>query len=125
MSLTEKKVIAELRRQGYKLTPQRRGVIRTITSSRGHLTPAAIYEKACLEHNGIGLVTVYRTLDILTRLGEAFSYEDLETQRLPFEGLMVSVVTPRTLYRMKKDTVRPKDRMDADALRRKFDVEGS
>jgi len=25
---------------------------------------------------------------------------------------------------MKKDTVRPKDRMDAEALRRKFDLEG-
>ena len=63
-------------------------------------------------------------VDILTRLGEAFRYEDLETQRAPFEGLVVTVVTPRTLYRMKKDTVRVKDRVDADALRRKFDLEG-
>jgi hypothetical protein len=39
---------------------------------------------------------------------------------LPFEGLLVTVVTPRQLYLMKKDTVRPKDRMDAEALRRKF-----
>ena len=52
--------------------------------------------------------------------GEAFRFEDLETQRLPFEGLLVTVVTPRQLYLMKKDTVRPKDRMDAEALRRKF-----
>ena len=59
-------------------------------------------------------------VDILTRLGEAFRFEDLETQRLPFEGLLVTVVTPRQLYLMKKDTVRPKDRMDAEALRRKF-----
>jgi hypothetical protein len=63
-------------------------------------------------------------VDILTRLGEAFRYEDLETQRVPFEGLMVTAVTPRTLYRMKKGTVRPKDRMDAEALRRKFGLEG-
>jgi len=48
------------------------------------------------------------------------SFEDLETQRLPFEGLLVTVVTPRQLYLMKKDTVRPGDRMDAEALRRKF-----
>jgi hypothetical protein len=59
-------------------------------------------------------------VDILTRLGEAFRFEDLETQRLPFEELLVTVVTPRQLYLMKKDTVRPKDRMDAEALRRKF-----
>jgi hypothetical protein len=34
------------------------------------------------------------------------------------------VVTPRTLYTMKKDTVRPKDRMDAEALRRQFNLKG-
>jgi hypothetical protein len=36
--------------------------------------------------------------------------------------LLVTVVSPETLYRMKKDTVRPKDRMDAEALRRKFNL---
>jgi hypothetical protein len=63
------------------------------------------------------------SVDILTRLGEAFRFDELETQRLPFEGLLVTVVTPRQLYRMKKDTVRPKDRMDADALRRRFGLQ--
>jgi hypothetical protein len=61
-------------------------------------------------------------IDILTRLGEMFRYEDLRTLRMPFEGLLVTVVSPETLYRMKKDTVRPKDRMDAEALRRKFNL---
>jgi hypothetical protein len=36
---------------------------------------------------------------------------------------VVSVVTPRTLYRMKRNTVRVKDRVDADALRRKFNLD--
>jgi hypothetical protein len=62
-------------------------------------------------------------LDILTRLGEMFRFETLEVQRLPFEGLVVNVVTPRMLYRMKKDTVRPKDRIDAAELRRRFGLE--
>lgn len=35
----------------------------------------------------------------------------------------MTVVTPKTLYRMKKDTVRPKDKIDAEALRRWFSVE--
>jgi hypothetical protein len=59
-------------------------------------------------------------VDILTRLGEAFRWDDLEIERVPFEGILVSVVTPRTLYRMKKDTVRAKDRGDAEALRARF-----
>ena len=64
-------------------------------------------------------------LDILTRLGEAFHFRDLEVVRLEFEGLTVSVVSPRTLYRMKKDTVRPKDWGDAEAIRRRFQLEES
>jgi hypothetical protein len=62
-------------------------------------------------------------LDILTRLGEAFRFADLETVRMPFGDLTVTVVTPRMLYRMKKDTVRLKDRADAEMLRRAFGLE--
>ena len=69
MRLTEKKVLAVLRQQGYKLTPQRRAVIRVVTSSPDHLTPSAIYRKVHKENPDIGLVTVYRTLEILDRLG--------------------------------------------------------
>jgi hypothetical protein len=62
-------------------------------------------------------------LDILTRLGETFAFADLETTRVPFDGLTVTAVTPRMLYRMKKDTVRLKDRADAEMLRRQFLLE--
>ncbi len=59
-------------------------------------------------------------IDILTRLGEAFTFADLETERITFDGLSVSVVTPLGLYRMKRDTVRLKDRADAQALKERF-----
>lgn len=62
-------------------------------------------------------------IDVLTRLGEAFAFSDLECERVAFDDLTVSVVTPRTLYRMKKDTARLKDRADAEMLKRRFDVE--
>ena len=62
-------------------------------------------------------------IDILARLGEAFTFADLEIERLPYDDLTVTAVTPRTLYRMKKDTVRLQDRADADLLRRRFNVE--
>jgi Nucleotidyl transferase AbiEii toxin, Type IV TA system len=61
-------------------------------------------------------------LDLLTRLGEAFSFADLEVERLPFDELTVSVASPRTLYLMKRDTVRLKDRADAEMLRQRFGV---
>lgn len=62
-------------------------------------------------------------VDILTRLGEAFRFEDLEAERIDFDGLEVSVVTPATLYRMKKGTVRPRDQGDAERLRQRFGFE--
>ena len=68
MRLTERRVIAALRQHGYKLTPQRRVVIGTVASSHDCFTPAAIYEMVHQHHPGIGLVTVYRTLEILVEL---------------------------------------------------------
>jgi hypothetical protein len=62
-------------------------------------------------------------IDILTRLREVFRFADLETERVPFEDLTVTVVTPRMLYRMKRDTVRPKDKADAAAVRERFRLE--
>ena len=62
-------------------------------------------------------------IDILARLGDAFRFEDLEAARLPFESITVSVATPRTLYEMKRDTVRLKDRADAAWLRERFGLD--
>jgi hypothetical protein len=59
-------------------------------------------------------------IDLLARLGSAFSYDDLEYERAELEGVPVRVATPKTLYRMKKATVRSIDRADAAALREKF-----
>jgi hypothetical protein len=62
-------------------------------------------------------------LDILTRLGDAFRFADLETERVAYEDLLVTAVTPRMLYRMKRGTVRPKDAADAAAIRRRFPID--
>ena len=59
-------------------------------------------------------------IDILTRLGDAFRFEDLASEKIDLGGVPVNVATPATLYRMKKGTIRPKDWGDAEALRRRF-----
>jgi hypothetical protein len=59
-------------------------------------------------------------LDILARLGEAFSYDDIQFEEKVYEGVPVRVATPEMLYRMKKNTVRLQDRADAEALREIF-----
>jgi hypothetical protein len=60
------------------------------------------------------------SMDILARLGEAFRYEDLESHDVVVEGVRLRVATPRMLHRMKRDTVRPQDRLDAEAIRERF-----
>ena len=62
------------------------------------------------------------TIDILTRLGKAFKFNDLESQRINFEELTISVVTAQTLYQMKKGTVRPRDWDDAASLKQRFKI---
>lgn len=60
--------------------------------------------------------------DVLTRLGEAATFESVAREEKRIEGIRVLVATPAALYRLKKDTVRPIDRQDAEALRRAFDL---
>lgn len=65
------------------------------------------------------------SIDIMTRLGTAFEYGDLQVETLDFDGVCVKVATPSTLYRMKKGTVRPQDAVDAAWLKDAYGVEGS
>ena len=51
-------------------------------------------------------------IDFVARLGEAFQYDDLEADVLEMDGVKIRVATPRTLIRM-----------DAEKLRRKFQIE--
>ena len=58
----------QLRKKGYKLTPQRVAILDVITRINEHLTPAAIYERVHKEYPEIGLVTIYRTIWLLNEL---------------------------------------------------------
>jgi hypothetical protein len=62
-------------------------------------------------------------IDVVSRLGQAFAYDDLEAETQEIEGVPVRVVTAETLYRMKRDTVRPIDKIDAVRLRKKFGLQ--
>jgi len=65
-------------------------------------------------------------IDILSRLGTAVSFADLSWEARELEGIPVRLATPDTpdtLYRMKRNTLRPIDRADAAALESKFDLE--
>jgi len=60
--------------------------------------------------------------DVLTRLGESASFDTVDAETKEIQGTKVRVATPLALYRLKKDTVRVQDRLDAVALRERFDL---
>lgn len=62
-------------------------------------------------------------IDLMTRLGDAFRFEDLAAEVVSWEGVNVRVATPEALYSMKKGTMRPVDRADAAELRERFGIQ--
>ncbi|MDP2343988.1 MAG: nucleotidyl transferase AbiEii/AbiGii toxin family protein [Deltaproteobacteria bacterium] len=62
-------------------------------------------------------------MDILTRLGDAVHFADVESERYDVEGQTVSVATPSALYEMKRGTIRPLDHADAARLAAAFDLD--
>lgn len=61
--------------------------------------------------------------DVMTRLGQAASFEDVESMVMEVEGIQVRVATPRALFELKRNTVRSLDHQDAEALRQRFGLE--
>ena len=61
-------------------------------------------------------------IDLLARLGDAFSYEDIRFEEKVYEGTSVRVATPEMLYAMKKNTMRLQDHADAELLKEQFDL---
>lgn len=59
---------SNINQNGYRLTGPRKIIGEIITSSRRALTPAEIFIEARSRSKGIGLVTVYRTLETLEEL---------------------------------------------------------
>lgn len=64
------KLKQRLKTGGYKLTPQRRAVLDVIVKNEGnHLSTEEIYDIVKLDCPEIGLATVYRTLQLLEKMG--------------------------------------------------------
>jgi Fur family ferric uptake transcriptional regulator len=68
MELTANKIARILRQNGYRLTPQRRAVLKAIAASHDHAIPAEICQRVRQEYPSIGLATVYRVINLLDKL---------------------------------------------------------
>lgn len=64
------KLKEDLKKKGYKLTPQRRAIVDTLIEKEGkHLTVEEIYDYVKVQCPEIGLATVYRTILLLEEMG--------------------------------------------------------
>jgi len=69
MNMKTEQLIAELRKSGFKVTPQRLAICETILSSKEHPTADQVYEKVKEKYPTISLATVYQTLHLLSQIG--------------------------------------------------------
>jgi len=60
---------SKLSEQGYRLTPQRMMVLAAIEGSEDHISAEEIYAQVIAKYPHVNISTVYRTLELLNRLG--------------------------------------------------------
>lgn len=62
-------ITSKLSEQGYRLTPQRMMVLAAIEDSADHISAEEIYAQVITKYPYVNISTVYRTLELLKRLG--------------------------------------------------------
>jgi Fur family ferric uptake transcriptional regulator len=69
MKLSQAEMAQALRQAGYRLTRPRLAVIQVLEESGEGLSPDEVHQQGKMICASLGLVTVYRTLDLLAELG--------------------------------------------------------
>jgi len=59
----------QIRKAGYRVTPQRAVILETIAHMEGHRSAQEVFESASARLPGLNLATVYRSLDTLHHAG--------------------------------------------------------
>ena len=65
-------IIDSLSEKGYRLTPQRLMILSAIEDSRDHISAEEIYSQVAAKYPHVNISTVYRTLELLKRLGMVY-----------------------------------------------------
>ena len=62
-------ISSKLSKLGYRLTPQRMMILSAIENSDDHISAEEIYAQVVAKYPHVNISTVYRTLELLKRLG--------------------------------------------------------
>ena len=68
-------ITGRLSEKGYRLTPQRVMILSAIESSREHISAEEIYAQVAAKYPHVNISTVYRTLELLKRLGMVYEID--------------------------------------------------
>lgn len=60
-------------------------------------------------------------IDIISRIGERFSFEDLKYETVVINDVPIKIADPQTLYKLKESTFREIDQLDLKFLKKKLD----
>lgn len=66
---SEEQILRQLSQAGYRITRPRQAVIRALLEDGAYARPAEVHARAQKHCPTVGLVTIYRTLDLLSDLG--------------------------------------------------------
>jgi Fur family ferric uptake transcriptional regulator len=64
-----------LREKGYRLTPQRLMILAAIESRQDHISAEEIYARVAAGYPHVNISTVYRTLELLKKLGMVYEID--------------------------------------------------
>ena len=62
-------IASKISEQGYRLTPQRMMILAAIENNDAHISAEEIYTQVIAKYPNVNISTVYRTLELLKRLG--------------------------------------------------------
>ena len=61
--------------KGYRLTPQRMMIVSAMESSDDHISAEEIYAQVAAKYSNVNISTVYRTLELLKKLGLVYEID--------------------------------------------------
>ncbi|CAN5148625.1 hypothetical protein BH20ACT22_BH20ACT22_12700 [soil metagenome] len=64
-----RETLENLRRKGFRMTPQRRAIVSEVMGSKGHINPSSVVRRVQKLIPGVNPSTIYRTLALLDEVG--------------------------------------------------------
>lgn len=81
MTERAEKMLADLKRAGLKLTPQRIAIVRELADDLSHPTAQALFERLRPAYPTMSFATVYSTLDVLVDRGLVAAARSLDSEQ--------------------------------------------